>query len=301
MIPAGPIHRRLDSGNRAFWLLVVAVFGFRGLVSILGCCVVCVVGLRLVTVGPAALLTGGGLMLPAVMLAALLVATTGTAGVRLARSLYADRTLRRELRARTHPYDPYDPVAARFGLAGRVHVVTAEEPFAFTHGLWTPRVVLSTGLVRTAPPAELVAVLAHESAHVRSRDPLKVLVAQVLLAREFYLPALRHLSSRFVAGRELAADRAAAAHCGNRPLAGALLRVLEPPSWAATTPAAAMASCSNAATLDARITQLETGSEPPPQRTPRRLLLASTLVAVLVLAAAVDAAILVQQMCMRAM
>ncbi|WP_162231680.1 M48 family metalloprotease [Allosalinactinospora lopnorensis] len=115
----------------------------------------------------------------------------------------------------------------------------------------------------------------------------------MLLAREFYLPALRHLSERFVAGRELAADRRAITRCGTRPLAGALLRVLSPPAWAAS-PAAAMAG---ATTVDARITQLETGSEPPLPPIPRRSWLVSAMIAAVVLAGAANAALLVQQMC----
>jgi Zn-dependent protease with chaperone function len=177
-------------------------------------------------------------------------------------------------------------------------VVAATEPFAFTHGLLVPRVVVSTALVRLLTEAELSAVLAHEAAHVRSRDPFKVLVARTLVAREFYLPALRYLSRRFAAGRELAADRHAVTHAGVSAIAGALLRTAAPPSWAAATPAAAMAS---ATTLHARISQLETGAEPAPAPPPRLQLLGTITTGALVGAAGLDAALLVGQLCMRGM
>lgn len=299
---------RLDSGNRSFLLLLGVVAAFRATVTVLACCVGCVVGFQLVTAGPAALWSRGGWMLPAALLAGLLAgllaATTVAVVVRAARSLWADAALRRRLRTRTAGGDgveeaeEVEEAAARHGLAGRVRVIDDTAPFAFTYGYLRPTIAVSGALVRTLNTAELTAVVAHESAHLRGRDPLKVLLARLLVSREFYLPALRHLSARFIGGRELAADRHAAATCGVRPLAGALLRVVDSPNWAAATPATAMAS---AATLDTRISQLETGTEPTPPTPPPGSILVSVTVGVLVLAAAVDAAIVVQQLCMRAM
>lgn len=288
----------VDHGNRAFWTLVGVVVAFRGVLGVLACCVVGVVATRIVAAG-AWVLWRDAWMLPAALLAALLIASSAAAVIRFTREIHANAALDRRLRQHAVPVDPrVRDVAARLGVAGRVCVVKADEPYAFTHRLVGPRVVLGAALVRSLEDDELAAVLAHEAAHVRSRDPLKVLVTRVLVARAFYLPALRHLASRFVAGRELAADRQAVRHCGERALAGALMRTLGPPRWAATTPAAAMAS---AASLDARITQLETGAAPPLQRTPRLLLAGTLAVAVAVIAAAGDAAILVQRICMQGM
>lgn len=287
----------MDRGNRAFWALVGVVVGFRGVLMLLACCVVCVVAVQLFTGGLAVLWATG--MLPAVALAVLLVATTIAAGTRFAAQMRADRCLRREISARAVASGPYvGELAADFGLTDRVTVADAGEPFAFTYGLLVPRVAVSRALVDSLARDELAAVLAHEAAHVRSRDPLKVLLTRVLVAREFYLPALRHLSHRFVAGRELAADRQAVSRCGTGSVAAALLRTAAPPAWAATTPAAAMAS---GATLHARVTQLETGSEPLAPPLPQRLLVASTVAAMLVMATAADAAAVVQQLCMQGM
>lgn len=213
---------RLDSGNRSFLLLFGVVVGFRFTLMLLACCVVCVVGFQLVTAGPAVLLTGNGWLLPAALLACLIIATTVAVIVRAARELNADRTLRSRVRSRSVPVDPQiRETAARHGLAGRVAVVEDPAVFGFTYGFLAPRVILSSALARTMTPAELAAVLAHESVHVRGRDPLKVLLARLMVSREFYLPVLRHLAARFVGGRELAADRHAIAAAGVRPLAQA--------------------------------------------------------------------------------
>jgi len=99
-----------------------------------------------------------------------------------------------------------------------------------------PRILVTSGLLRTLSDAELAAVLAHEREHLRSRDPLKNVLAGAILARHFYLPALSRLRDRFTSGRELSADRAAMAAHGVPALAGALLKLTEGPSWAAASP-----------------------------------------------------------------
>ncbi len=75
----------------------------------------------------------------------------------------------------------------------------------------------------------------------------------------FYLPALSALNIRYVAGRELAADRRALRSCGRKPLAGALLKVVRAPGWPELDAAAAIGGPE---LLDARVAQLESGSEP---------------------------------------
>lgn len=78
----------------------------------------------------------------------------------------------------------------------------------------------------------------------------------------FFLPALGSLRARYVAGRELAADRRAVALCGPRPLAGALLKVVRGPDWSEQ---AGVAAITSPELLDVRLIQLETGSEPKPE------------------------------------
>jgi hypothetical protein len=86
-----------------------------------------------------------------------------------------------------------------------------------------------------------------------------VLLARALPAAFFYLPAFRGLQARYVAGRELAADRLAVASCGRQPLAGALFKVIRGPDWPELETAAAIGGPE---LLDARVAQLETGTEP---------------------------------------
>ena len=67
--------------------------------------------------------------------------------------------------------------ARAIGRACRALVVDERAP-AYTRGLWRPRTVFCQDLVRRLTPAELEAAQAHEQAHVRHRDPLRLWMAQ---------------------------------------------------------------------------------------------------------------------------
>jgi beta-lactamase regulating signal transducer with metallopeptidase domain len=172
--------------------------------------------------------------------------------------------------------------ATHAGLAGRIVVVDAAEAFSFVYGVFTPRVAVSRGLCDSASPGELRAVLAHERYHVCNLDPLKMLLLRALSATLFYLPVLSSLRARYVAGRELAADRRAVVICGRRSLAGALLKVVRGPDWSELHMAA---SLGGRELLDARVVQLETGREPKLAAPSLSRVAASFLVAVILAAA----------------
>lgn len=193
---------------------------------------------------------------------AVLVATSlaghAVAGRTALRAAVAGRRLRAVVRWHARrPPPQLLAAAAPLGLAGRVDCVAAAEAFALTHGLLRPRILLSTAALAALDPAELAAVLGHEHAHLRRRDPLRLLAARVLADDGCYLPALRWLSTRFALRCELAADQAALDHSSRAALAGALLKLAPAPACSA------VAAATPAGTLDARIAQLE-------HRRPRR-------------------------------
>jgi Zn-dependent protease with chaperone function len=254
---------RLDTANRSFAGLAGAslITGMLALCGAVGCVLAALLVARLADDGFDALLSDG----TAVWAALAFVAIVGSGAAAGARSLYrqvrASRALTERVRDMELPRpDVLGDAAARARLGGRVQLFDSAERFSFAYGALTPRVALSRGLFETASPEELDAVLAHERYHVRNLDPLKVMLARALPAAFFYLPALRRLRARYVAGRELAADRRALDSCGRRPLAGALYKVARGPAWPELSSAAAIGGPD---LLDARIEQLETGDEPP--------------------------------------
>ena len=166
---------------------------------------------------------------------------------------YGDRALLGTLGAREYALaeDPLlrstvDALSAKLGiLPPKLYLIADGFPRAFVAGRG-PRsssLAVSTGLLGALHPAELEGVLAHELAHVRSRDVLvqtqavMLAVALVDLSRiggwleRALLSVLGPVAAAFVhlllsPKRELAADRVAAQVCGSpHGLADALVRL----------------------------------------------------------------------------
>lgn len=97
----------------------------------------------------------------------------------------------------------------------RLFVVDGLPNPAFTVGLFSPRVYVSSSLETLLPQAELEAVIAHEAAHVRRLDPLRVCACRFLSLTIFWLPALRRLADDVADDVEITADDAASV---GRPL-----------------------------------------------------------------------------------
>jgi Zn-dependent protease with chaperone function len=194
--------------------------------------------------------------------AVLFIVLVGAGAVLGVRSLWRAITASRVLAQRVDSLalalpGELEQAAGAAGLSGRVVLVDCQESFSFAYGALTPRVAVSRGLFEGFAANELQAVLEHERYHVRNLDPLKVLVVGALPATFFFLPALRALRTRYVAARELAADRRAVQACGRKPLVGALMKVVRGPAWSEVAPA-----IGGSELLDLRVAQLESGQEP---------------------------------------
>ena len=83
--------------------------------------------------------------------------------------------------------------------------------------------------LETLTQSELQAVLAHEANHLRRRDPLRLLGAEVASSALVIFPLVGELARHFVVATELAADRAAVAAVGRRALAAGLLNFIDTP------------------------------------------------------------------------
>jgi Zn-dependent protease with chaperone function len=275
---------RLDTANRSFAGLVGAslLAGMLALCGAVGCVLVALLVSRVAEDGLGALGSDPVGVWPA--LAFIVIVGAGAVlGIRsLRRQVVASKALSRRVDALALPPPPeLDGAARRMGLEGRVKLLDSEERFSFAYGAFTPRVALSRGLLEVAGPGELDAVLEHERYHVRNLDPLKVLLTRALPASFFYVPVLAGLHARYLAGRELAADRRALERCGRQPLAGALYKVVRAPFWPELEAAAAIGGPD---LLGARIEQLERGSEPPMPGVTSNAILLSALGAVVLTA-----------------
>jgi Zn-dependent protease with chaperone function len=277
------VRVELNSADRSFFALVATALVPYVLLGVFGCGLLSVAAHRLATDGLAGLSDDNQDLRPGVVFFAVVTGGTLAAVVSVRRQVRATRTLAEALRAQTVPApQAVIEAAGRSGLEGRVEVIDDPEPFSFTYGLVSTGVALSRGLIESLGPEQLDAVLAHERYHVRNADTLKMIVARAAPAAFFFLPALGYLRTRYLAGRELAADRHATRTNGPRPLAGALYRVLDQPAWSSFGAAAALGG---GEFLDLRIRQLETGREPPLSQVPHWAL-ALTVAALTALSAA---------------
>lgn len=127
--------------------------------------------------------------------------------------------------ARVSPLSPLGIAAARAGLAvSRVRAVNGLPMPAFTSGWLAPRVVVAADLPERLSADELAAVLAHEAAHVRRRDPLRLFALRALASLLFWLPVLRRVAADLEDEVEIMADDAVPGALA-LPLASAVLKL----------------------------------------------------------------------------
>ncbi|MBI2325427.1 MAG: M56 family metallopeptidase [Chloroflexi bacterium] len=144
-------------------------------------------------------------------------------------------------------------MAERVGIRGRLTVFDSAAPLAFTAGLVRPCVYVSTATVSTLEADELEAVLLHERAHLRRREPSRIALARLIASALFFVPLAEDLRRRFETAKELDADREVlAAQRSVAPLAGAIDRLGADRALPADRLAVGAWSCA-----EARIDQLE--------------------------------------------
>jgi hypothetical protein len=122
-------------------------------------------------------------------------------------------------------------------------------------GLLRPRVVLDPEFERALDPAAREAVMAHERAHVRHRDPLRIWLAQLVTDLQWPLGGARARLDEWMNALELARDdEARRAGVAGEDLAGAVIAAARMAVPGAAGASAALTSAGRA--LDARVRRL---------------------------------------------
>jgi BlaR1 peptidase M56 len=104
---------------------------------------------------------------------------------------------------------PFALVWARVSLRAWRSRAVREVPLAGTVGLLRPRVVITEPLRDKLDPAALGAVIEHEAAHLRHRDPLRLWLAQIATDLQWPAAAARRRFAQWRAALELARDEEA--------------------------------------------------------------------------------------------
>jgi len=142
-------------------------------------------------------------------------------------------------------------------------------------GLRSTRCILSRDLVAAASDAELVAIVAHEATHLRSRDVAATFLVSGLGCLFFFLRPVRLLARRWREETELACDAAAVEAVGDPlAMAAAILRVSGAPIGVPLSPTA-LAFADESADLTARrveglMARAQRSALPPARETPLR-------------------------------
>ena len=155
-------------------------------------------------------------------------------------------------------------------------------PGKTTHGIF-----VASSLPQRLDQPELNAVVAHEAAHVRRRDPLRLSTYRFLSCLFFWLPALKELAADMADEAEIEADDPAA-ETGPLALASALLNLAADPRGSLT--AHSLVHFANRDLLDRRIRRFTGESTPLPSRVSRRSLVLASVALTFVLFSGMAAA-----------
>lgn len=250
--------------------------------------VIALTGLKDVIMQACALAAASWMALFAAGIVAFLAMTTVGALVGLGRLALVSHRLMRGVR----PDDALERRVVRLAQTmnvrpARVFVTACDQPVAHVWGLWRPKLVISTWMLRNLDDAELDAVIAHELSHVKRHDVLTLGLTSVTRDAFFYLPA-SHVALRAIRRAiEASADEWAVRSTGNAlGLASALAKVWKAAAAQPVAPAAAPTLAGNGddATIESRILRLmaiaDVNCNPPAvqqastlSRTTQRLLL----------------------------
>lgn len=94
------------------------------------------------------------------------------------------------------------------GITSRVEEIKSNNPVVFCYGVIRPKICVSSKVVDLLSPAELQAVLLHESQHMISHEPARLLVIKFINTFRF-IPGIKSLTKKYLSFSELAADELA--------------------------------------------------------------------------------------------
>ncbi len=149
----------------------------------------------------------------------LIAAFTALLLYRLVYNLQTSKRLRKQLEKMSAPHDGYQ-------------LLDATQPVVFTLGWWRNQIYVTRGLRDRCSRQDMAVILAHETAHSRRHDNLRLLIANL-----FTLVLPRKLSHKLLEDLHLmiesACDFSAAEQFGDLDVAETLLRVqkLSPAHW----------------------------------------------------------------------
>ncbi len=168
---------------------------------------------------------GGFIVLFTILAAAFII----HAGYSLIRQMMLTRRFFTNMRRRSVPLpSKLKRIARDLGIEQRIVVVRSPSHEVFCSGTIRPTIYISLPIVHQVTSDELRAIIIHELSHLRSRDPLRILLSALMSRSMFFVPGLSSLIRHFLTDIELAADdRATERLRSTHSLSSALLAMID--------------------------------------------------------------------------
>jgi beta-lactamase regulating signal transducer with metallopeptidase domain len=99
-------------------------------------------------------------------------------------------------------------ITAMLGIEDKVDELASHNTSIFCYGLIYPKICISTKVVQSLSFSELQAVLLHETQHIISREPARLLIIKFINTFRF-IPGIKNLTKKYLSFSELAADELA--------------------------------------------------------------------------------------------
>lgn len=143
------------------------------------------------------------------------------------------RLVKRLLTKRINISKKIENIIVLLGLHDKVYLIEDNSLFSLCCGIFSPYIIITTGLVASLNTKELEAVFLHEKSHLQSRDPLKNLLGKTISWLFFFLPVFSEINRNMDATNEILADRFVMKYQqDNIYLKGALKKILKSPEAA---------------------------------------------------------------------
>ena len=95
-------------------------------------------------------------------------------------TLFRIYQFRRYLQKNISKHMSFLPFLNELKLANKVITIKSEKPFAFCFGIKSPKIYISTKLIHLSTRSELKTILLHEQYHLKHRDALTLMIANII-------------------------------------------------------------------------------------------------------------------------
>ncbi len=156
---------------------------------------------------------------------------------------------------------------------------------AFTMGILSPEIYISSGMWNSLKKDERSSVLVHEEHHAVERDPLKIVILRFIADIFFFIPLMKYLIKKFEEAMEKSADDEVRGHGINElSLASALLKVQK--NGGAILPVASFADLDSKSLIESRVVRLIKPEKESRFRIPKKIISATVLIYLVLLVSA---------------